>query len=982
MTGLGRPSWPAGTVTFLFTDIEGSTRLLRRMGDAYLGVLERHRQLIRTAVADNGGVEVDAEGDGFLFAFASAKAALTACITAQLELQAERWPEDAMVAVRMGLHTGEAAPLDGHYVALALHQASRVVGLAYGGQVIASEATAATLWEALPASTSLTDLGAFRLKDFDKPTRVYQICHPKLRSNFPPPRVHPGDNQDPSTEVSTAEVVATSYRAPAAPSGYFRVPGEMHVHIDGARHISKVYKLVKDLSEPTDGRRSFAGKFNRITGFAGGPQRDDTSFAQTYRHHTPGTANKERFDSFSTTRLGEGEALGPDAVAALARILGSVSSQPGAVVELERVMAVLEPNTGWTEADPPWIADPVPLVAPEVGGFRRLMTSPIEIHHSIDLPKTILSGEDSPPISIQQLPVWPNLGGWFLFDKGTSWSYRSSEFAARADEYHYAASFGQQRLVAYLAQLGYSYTLHTLVEQVLGVWRGGEQPNDERLPVSALSEWEMSCPPNAHFWVIAGNFLGDRSPDVRRAMIQNLAQNVTYTYFLHTHADVLRLGLLVEDLQRELLASGAPVYKVRQQVADNVRCVLLPPDLDVAEPLRRLLESDSFVCPYDEQMGGYRLDPSGVSGDRMAPEDYHNTVVALVPLLNTGLRGLFMTSAEAWTRTSSSQAVVCTDLEETAVFKDHDPWLKMLAAYDRIVAREVSMHGCDCLVVRPIRNGYLLVFRQPKDAAAWSRRLQFEVQRHNQEVAKDTGRDLPIPEQNMALGYGPLSRVLRAHGFDYVGGVIDDCIDLAAKLSSGLLAMSRAFADQYQGRVGTAEFQASTKEFEHPTLGTLRLLAWPRAAPPVSLKHPKPSRDHGVPANWEAIVEADRSFYEHDASNEDIPFPASWTPRVFELTEPRILIGRRRSGLDIAPKIDLSGDPEDTAISRGHAALDRQDDGSYSLVDFGSTNGTFLNDMTKPVEAGTPIPLRHGDCIYVGAWTRIAIRAPSPTATG
>jgi DNA-binding SARP family transcriptional activator/class 3 adenylate cyclase/WD40 repeat protein len=179
---------PAGTVTFCFTDIEGSTRLLRRLGHRYAEVLERHRQLLRGAMADHGGVEIRAEGDAMFFAFASATSAIAACGAGQRALSDERWPEGVSVLVRMGLHTGEASPKDGDYVALAVHQAARVAGAAHGGQILVSEATAAAVGEALDRSTTLRDLGTHRLKDFEGPMKLLQLCYPGLPDRFPPPR--------------------------------------------------------------------------------------------------------------------------------------------------------------------------------------------------------------------------------------------------------------------------------------------------------------------------------------------------------------------------------------------------------------------------------------------------------------------------------------------------------------------------------------------------------------------------------------------------------------------------------------------------------------------------------------------------------------------------------------------------------------------------------------------------------------------------
>jgi hypothetical protein len=286
----------------------------------------------------------------------------------------------------------------------------------------------------------------------------------------------------------------------------------------------------------------------------------------------------------------------------------------------------------------------------------------------------------------------------------------------------------------------------------------------------------MSRPSGSDFWVIVANFLGDRSLDVRRAMVHNLAHGVTYTYFLHTHADVLRLGLLRDELQRELARGDGSDDP--QRMGERVRCVLLPRELNTDDRLCRLLRADYFLCPHDPDMGGYRLTSSGLSAERMSADDYRELVDALDPLISSRIRGLFMSSAESWARQSSHFAVVCTELEPREVHQDHDPWLRMLASYDRILAREVSMHADDCVVVRPVRNGYLLAFQRPRDAAAWARRLQFEVDWYNDQVARNASSDIPIPTHSIALGYGLVSRVLRAHGYDHVGAVIDDCIDL------------------------------------------------------------------------------------------------------------------------------------------------------------------------------------------------------------
>ncbi|KPM53107.1 hypothetical protein CcI49_20575 [Frankia sp. CcI49] len=125
---------------------------------------------------------------------------------------------------------------------------------------------------------------------------------------------------------------------------------------------------------------------------------------------------------------------------------------------------------------------------------------------------------------------------------------------------------------------------------------------------------------------------------------------------------------------------------------------------------------------------------------------------------------------------------------------------------------------------------------------------------------------------------------------------------------------------------------------------------------------------------WEAVIEAEREYYD-SGDDHRVPFPQFYPRRVFPLTEQQMLIGRRSESRGINPEIDLSGAPEDPGISRAHATLERMPDGTYAVRDPGSTNGTRLNDEPDPIEPGRAIPLRDGDRVYVGAWTRITVRA-------
>src|SRR5919202_60940 len=183
------PELPSGTVTLLYTDIAGSTQLLRRLGDAYAGVLAAHQRLLREAFAAHGGREVDTQGDAFFVAFPRAADAVLAVVDAQRALAAPPWPEGAAVRVRMGLHTGEPASTGERYVGLAVHRAARVGSAAHGGQVLLSEATQVVLRDQLPPGLALRDLGEHRLKDFDSPEHLYQLVIPSPPADFPPPKV-------------------------------------------------------------------------------------------------------------------------------------------------------------------------------------------------------------------------------------------------------------------------------------------------------------------------------------------------------------------------------------------------------------------------------------------------------------------------------------------------------------------------------------------------------------------------------------------------------------------------------------------------------------------------------------------------------------------------------------------------------------------------------------------------------------------------
>jgi predicted ATPase/class 3 adenylate cyclase len=176
------------TVTFLFTDVEGSTRLLQTLGDQYPELLAAHHRLMRTALQEWRGQEVDTQGDAFFVTFPSAKDAVLAAIEAQRALAAYPWPEGSALRVRMGLHTGEAVAAETGYVGLDVHRAARISAVAHGGQILLSESTAVLVREDLPPDARLRDLGRHRLKDLARAQPLYQVVAPGLPAEFPPLR--------------------------------------------------------------------------------------------------------------------------------------------------------------------------------------------------------------------------------------------------------------------------------------------------------------------------------------------------------------------------------------------------------------------------------------------------------------------------------------------------------------------------------------------------------------------------------------------------------------------------------------------------------------------------------------------------------------------------------------------------------------------------------------------------------------------------
>jgi len=209
---------PIGTVTFLFTDIEGSTQLLKRLGGGRYGeALQDHQRILREAFAEHGGHEIDTQGDSFFVAFRRAKDAVSAAIACQRRLADHAWPDGAQLRVRMGIHTGEPAVGGERYVGLGVHRAARICAAGHGGQVLVSQTTRELLRDDPIPDVFLRDLGEHGLKDLDEPERLYQLVAPGLQDDFPALKTAapaPFEGREGELAEAAAEKMAKPWRRP------------------------------------------------------------------------------------------------------------------------------------------------------------------------------------------------------------------------------------------------------------------------------------------------------------------------------------------------------------------------------------------------------------------------------------------------------------------------------------------------------------------------------------------------------------------------------------------------------------------------------------------------------------------------------------------------------------------------------------------------------------------------------------------------
>ena len=257
---------PRGAVTFLFSDIEGSTRLVKALRERYAQVLAEHRRLVREAIARQAGHEIDTQGDAFFVAFASAKQAVLCALEIQQALAVHEWPSGTSVRVRMGIHTGQATPVEGAYTGLAVHRAARICAAARGGQVLVSQATQTLIEdEEEDLGFALVELGERRLKDLDRPVRLFELS---VTDAVPEPPA-----RDAASVPALAPIVGRAAELRIVSDAYARViAGQPQVMlITGEAGIGKT-RLVEELTglvrSAADGARVCVGESAPVAGAA------------------------------------------------------------------------------------------------------------------------------------------------------------------------------------------------------------------------------------------------------------------------------------------------------------------------------------------------------------------------------------------------------------------------------------------------------------------------------------------------------------------------------------------------------------------------------------------------------------------------------------------------------------------------------------------------------------------------------------------
>ncbi len=560
--------------------------------------------------------------------------------------------------------------------------------------------------------------------------------------------------------------------------------GSVHIHIDGGADQDIAREIVS-LIDP-NGERS---ELVHIVDFKGGPQR--AREPQLYATHTPTRGQAEALSFFSTTVLHDGHGLAELDIAiiedAVAVVLGGLSSRlaeagdrapGGVVVEVERPIGLV-PDSG--EANWPMLPSMKKALGPAFL-YRKLThllgraVDVYETHISVDLP---YHGDAKPPITLDDLLHIAKssnieLGGWFLFLKEDSWAYRSNMFSFKLDRGE--AIRAQKVFKDELAKIGHTQsTVRVLVEESLGVWRNPFQKADPKaLSVPELIVWERNVRPGSEFRVVTGNFLGDQHVQVRDAMLQNIANKVTYKYFLRSFADLVRWIKFKDEFIKE--NPGTNKY-LKAYVFEFTAVDIWEEKLDcfiVYEP------TDVGGCDAT----GYKLErhPLTRRVTRGSPMS-EPAITAIGELLERMVENETIVSSRRLTNVADFEAaVIWLDFGYFDAVGKRDRFVfnyASLQAFDQLVASLVSQTGGE--VIEANQSRYVIII--PKDREDGGERGRSRVgaicrsamlgQQLTASLDQFDGRDAMELPYRLVLGYDDLHRTYRSNGCAVVGELLE-----------------------------------------------------------------------------------------------------------------------------------------------------------------------------------------------------------------
>jgi hypothetical protein len=575
----------------------------------------------------------------------------------------------------------------------------------------------------------------------------------------------------------------------SVPSGYFSKIDSVHVHVDGGGESAPVEFIVNQLKE-----QGCEGKTTPISNFVAGPQRREDWAISTYESHTPGPGSQEHLEFFSTSLLSADLRDMNVAIqrlnSALTMLFDQQAQLPeGIVVEAERVIAQGDENIKWSDIP---IDESLTIRSPDVG-FQRSRTADIEIHYAFDIAK---EGKwvDKPPITLKELRTTCDqlgifVGGWFFFDKGDKWAYRSNQFARIAVKQRVQEQ--RDKLHEYLIRKGkeleFDCKVRALIEQILGVWRTPLQVVDQEIRKSPrqLAEWESSRELE-EFWVIAPNFLGDTRGDVRRAMIHNLRNRVCYTYFLRSFADVQRLRRLTAMLKPDIEEFG--------DIFDLMRAVVL----ESGEFERDFFRGGEYFIAYSNQdnRDGYRLlrTEKGLvtGGQRMTTADFRKADQLRNVLQQSQVSHWMKIPLRRDFERPKQKGVVCVYLNipsrQRTTHTDFEPEATS-DEFDQMLADNVSkLHG---EVVKGSSSSYFIIFDTAEAALTCASRLQICVRQYNQRLLNP----FQLVRPRISVDFGLVKRVLRSYGFDVLGHPVLVSDKLIEQVDDGRILLTKAVED-------------------------------------------------------------------------------------------------------------------------------------------------------------------------------------------